>query len=155
MTVHAYNSSPVEVETGRSQVQGHLPSLLSKFEVSLGYMRSCLTKKLKPKNMTSAMKHGQPRLVFLERDLRCTDNSSLQQGSPLKLVAGAHTEPWRASVSQRPWRRGTEFLSGTLLASVCFLGMKPPFSVHRFLHEPPNSASPEGHRCLLLLGYPV
>lgn len=25
----------------------------------------------------------------------------------------------------------------------------------RFLHEPPNSSSPEGHRCLLLLGHPV
>ena len=41
--VHACNSSPSEVETGRSQVQGHLLSLLSKVEVSLGYMRSCLT----------------------------------------------------------------------------------------------------------------
>ena len=40
---HIYNPKTWEVETGRSEIQGHLCSH-SKFQASLGYMNPCLNK---------------------------------------------------------------------------------------------------------------
>lgn len=61
VVVHACNSSPPEVEAGRSQVR-HSPPLLSKFEVSLRYMRP-----VSKRNIEEIYSH--PRLVLLEKRL--------------------------------------------------------------------------------------